>query len=156
MGSALTALVGRTVGAGDWPTARRIAWLGGAMAFGATALIGVGVGLFAPHFAGLFSSDPAVANLAAQALRYTGPAFGGFGLGMAMYFASMGAQRMRAPVFAGCARLLIATVGGWCLATWTPLGTEGHFLGVALGITAYGLITASGVRLAVWRARPGR
>jgi Na+-driven multidrug efflux pump len=156
VGSALTALVGRTVGAGDWPTARRTAWLGGAMAFGATALIGLAVGLFAPAFAGLFSSDPAVAGLAARALRYTGPAFGGFGLGMAMYFASMGAQRMWAPVIAGVSRLLIATLGGWCLANLTGLGTEGHFLGVALGITAYGLITASGVRPAAWRARPGR
>ncbi len=155
VGSALTALVGRTVGAGDWPTARRTAWLGGGLAFGATALIGLGVGLFAPAFAGLFSSDPAVAAMAAQALRITGPAFGGFGLGMAMYFASMGAQRMQAPVFAGCSRLTIATLGGWWLANQGGMGTEGHFLGVALGITAYGLITASGVRPAVWRPRAG-
>ena len=155
VGSALTALVGRTVGAGDWPSARRTAWLGGAMAFVTTAVIGLLVGICASSFAGLFTQDAAVVALAAQALRYTGPAFGGFGLGMAMYFASMGAQRMQAPVLAGFARLLIATVGGACLARWTSLGTEGHFLGVALGITAYGLITSAGVRPAVWRARAG-
>ena len=91
--------------------------------------------------------------MAARALRHTGPAFGGFGLGLAMYFASMGAQRMQAPVIAGLARLLIATAGGWCLAHGTRLGTDGHFLGVALGLTAYGLNTASGVRPGVWRAR---
>ena len=152
VGSALTALVGHTVGAGDWPTARRTAWLGGTVAFSVTAVIGLTVGLFAPQFAGLFSAEPSVTAMAARALRYTGPAFGGFGLGMAMYFASMGARRMGAPVLAGLSRLLIATVGGWALAQWSGLGTEGHFLGVALGITAYGLITASGVRPAVWRA----
>ena len=56
---------------------------------------------------------------------------------------------------AGLARLSIATVGGCLLAQTSALGTDGHFLGVALGITAYGLITASGVRPAVWRmSRP--
>lgn len=89
VGSALTALVGRTVGAGDWPTARRTAWLGGALAFGATAVVGLTVGLLAPASAGLFTQDMAVTTMAARALRYTGPAFGGFGLGLAMYFAAM-------------------------------------------------------------------
>lgn len=151
VGSALTALVGRQVGAGDWATARRTAWIGGLMALGATALIGLSVGLAAPLFAGWFTPDAGVASLAARALRYTGPAFGGFGLGMAMYFASMGARRMQAPLLAGLARLTIATVGGGWLAQTSLLGTDGHFLGVALGLTAYGLITASGVRPAVWR-----
>ncbi len=151
VGSALTALVGGSVGRNDWPTARRTAWLGGATAFAATACIGLAVGLMAPAFASLFTQDAAVALMAARALHYTGPAFGGFGLGMAMYFAGMGAQRMRAPVLAGCARLLIATVGGAALARWSGLGAEGHFLGVALGLTAYGVITASGVRPGVWR-----
>ena len=104
-----------------------------------------------------------MSQLAAQALRYTGPSFGFFGLGMAMYFAAMGAQRMGPPVLAGCARLLMATAGGWLLAHglwglggWAGMGTEGHFLGVALGLVAYGLITASGVRPGVWQARQGR
>ena len=126
-------------------------WAG--LAFGATAVVGLTVGLLAPAFAGLFTQDVAVTAMAARALRYTGPAFGGFGLGLAMYFAAMGAQRMQAPVIAGLARLLIATVGGGWLASHTGLGTDGHFLGVALGLTAYGLITASGVRPGVWRAR---
>ena len=162
VGSALTALVGRTVGAGDWPRARRTAWLGGKMAFSATAVIGLAVGAMPLAFAQLFTADTAVSQLAAQALRYTGPSFGFFGLGMAMYFASMGAQRMGTPVLAGCARLGIATGGGWLLAHglwglggWAGMGTDGHFLGVALGLVAYGLITASGVRSGVWRARQG-
>ena len=163
VGSALTALVGRSVGAGDWPLARRTAWLGGKMAFGATAVIGLAVGAMPLAFAQLFTPDTAVSQLAAQALRYTGPSFGFFGLGMAMYFAAMGAQRMGPPVLAGCARLLMATAGGWLLAHglwglggWAGMGTEGHFLGVALGLVAYGLITASGVRPGVWQARQGR
>ena len=78
---------------------------------------------------------------------------------MAMYLASMGARRMPAPVLAGLARLSIASVGGGWLAQTPALGTDGHFLGLALGITACGLITASAMRPAVWRmsrARPAR
>jgi Na+-driven multidrug efflux pump len=160
VGSALTALVGRTVGAGDWARARRTAWLGGKMAFGATAVIGLAVGAQPLAFAQLFTPDTAVSQLAAQALRYTGPSFGFFGLGMAMYFAAMGAQRMGPPVLAGFARLAVATGGGWLLAHglwglggWTGMGTDGHFLGVALGLVAYGLIAAGGVRPGVWRPR---
>ena len=80
----------------------------------------------------------------------------GFGLGLTMYFASMGAQRMRASVLGVAARLGVATVGGWLLAHgvggWPGMGPEGHFLGVALGLLAYGAIVASGVRPAVWRS----
>ncbi len=46
VGSALTALVGRAVGAGDWATARRIAWVGGAAATAVAASIGLATGLF--------------------------------------------------------------------------------------------------------------
>ena len=40
VGSALTALVGRAVGAGDWATARRTAWAGALMALAVTASVG--------------------------------------------------------------------------------------------------------------------
>ena len=160
VGSALTALVGRAVGGGDWARARRTAWLGGSLALACTASIGLVVALLPLQFAQLFTADAEVAAMAARALRWTGLAFGAFGLGMAMYFAAMGAQRMGAAVLAGFARLGIATGLGWCLAHgfwglggWSGLGPDGHFIGVALGLLAYGLISASGVRAGVWRAR---
>ena len=160
VGSSLTALVGGAVGAGDWARARRTAWLGGTLTFGTTALIGLTVGALPELFARLFTHDADVVAMAARALRYTGPAFGAFGLGMTMYFAAMGARRMGAPVLAGLARLGIATGGGWLLANglggWVGMGPEGHFLGVALGIAAYGVISSAGVRPAVWRAPHSR
>ena len=153
IGSALTALVGRTVGGGDWATARRLAWLGGGMAFVITGVLGLMVAGFAHGFASLFTRDAVVADIAASALRYTGLAFGGFGLGMAMYFASLGAGRMAWPVVAALARLAIAAGGGWLLANVAGLGAQGNFIAVALGITAYGVAAAMGVRASVWRAR---
>jgi Na+-driven multidrug efflux pump len=150
VGSALTALVGRAVGQGDWETARRTAWVGGGMAFALCSAIGVTVAVFPMFFARLFASDAEVAAIAAQALSYVGPAFGGFGLGMAMYFAAMGAGRMGWPVAAGLSRLLIAVGGGWLLGDALGMGMAGQFLAVALGITAYGVLAAVAVRPGVW------
>ncbi|MGY8527200.1 MATE family efflux transporter [Paracidovorax citrulli] len=153
VGSALTALVGRAVGAGDWITARRTAWAGGLLALGIAGSAGVAVGLAPGHFANWFTSDAEVAAIATQALSWVGPAYGGFGLGMALYFASMGAARMRWPIAAGVARIGLAAGGGWLLANVAGMGLDGHFLGVALGITAYGVVTALGVRQGVWSGR---
>lgn len=153
VGSALTALVGRAVGAGDWHTARRTAWVGALLALLLAGSVGAAVGLAPARFAALFTQDAEVAAIAARALSWVGPAFGGFGLGMALYFASLGAARMRWPVLAGLSRIALAAGGGWLLANVAGMGLDGHFLGVALGITAYGLVTAIGVRQAVWSAR---
>ena len=150
VGSALTALVGRAVGARDWPTARRTAWTGGLLTFAVAGSIGILVGLFPAGFAGAFASDPTVAGIAARGLRFTGPAFGAFGLGMAMYFASLGAGRMYWPFLAATSRCTLAVGGGWLLGNYFGLGIEGYFMAVAVGITAYGGLTAAGVRRSVW------
>jgi Na+-driven multidrug efflux pump len=153
VGSALTALVGRAVGGGDWATARRTAWIGALAALVIAGSAGLAVGLAPGAFARSFSADAAVVAIATSALSYVGPAFGGFGLGMALYFASMGAGRMGWPVAAALSRITLAVGLGWVLANPLGMGLQGHFLGVALGITAYGLVTAAGVRPGVW---PGR
>jgi Na+-driven multidrug efflux pump len=152
VGSALTALVGRAVGAGDWAHARRTAWTGGLMALVVTGCIGLAVATAPRAFAGFFTADPAVIAVASQALSWTGLAFGGFGLGMALYFASQGAGRMGWPVAAGVSRITIAVGGGWLLGDVFGMGLDGQFIAVALGITAYGVFTAAGVRRAVWSA----
>jgi Na+-driven multidrug efflux pump len=153
VGSALTALVGRAVGAGDWATARRIAWTGGAMALAATGLVGLSVAAFPEATARAFTADPEVIAIATEALRIIGPALPGFGGGMAFYFAAMGAGRMGWPTLAALSRLGIAVGGGWLLAEVLGLGLQGQFAAVALGITAYGVLAASAVRPGVW---PGR
>ena len=154
VGSALTALVGRAVGVGDWAMARHIAWAGALLALGVTGTVGLGVALFPTATAGLFTDDLAVVAIAAQALALTGPALPAFGVGMAIYFAAMGAGRMRWPVAAALSRLGIAVGGGWLLAEAWGFGLQGQFLAVALGIAAYGGINAAAVRAGVWG--PGR
>ena len=88
--------------------------------------------------------------IATSALGYVGPAMPAFGLGMALYFAAMGAGRMRWPVAAALSRLVLAVGGGWLLGDALGWGLEGQFLAVALGITSYGAINAAAVRRGVW------
>jgi Na+-driven multidrug efflux pump len=151
VGSALTALVGHAVGAGDWPTARRLAWIGGFMTLLVAGAAGVAAGTLPAKFAAIFTSDPEVLHIATRALTIIAPAFGAFGLGMALYFASMGAGRMAWPVAAALSRFGLAVGGGWLLADVLGLGLDGQFAAVAAGITAYGVVTAFGVRRGVWR-----
>ena len=157
VGSALTALVGRAAGAGDWAEARRTAWIGGLLALALSGVVGLVVSLFPGPLAATFTRDPEVAAIAARALGIIGPALPAFGLGMALYFAAMGAGRMIGPVSAGLSRIVIAVGGGWLFGTAMGGGLEGQFLAVALGIAAFGAINAAAVRPAIWgpRRRPG-
>jgi Na+-driven multidrug efflux pump len=150
VGSALTALVGRAVGSGDWAEARRIAWTGGALALGVTAAIAIPVAIFPAATAAAFTADPAVRVVATEALAIIAWAMPGFGLGMALYFAAMGAGRMAYPVAAGLARITLAVGGGWVLGDALGFGLTGQFVAVALGITAYGALCAAAVRPGVW------
>jgi Na+-driven multidrug efflux pump len=150
VGSALTALVGRAVGEGDWPTARRIAWTGAFLSVALAAPLALPAGLAPGATARAFTEDPAVVAIATRALAYVGPGLIGFGLGMALYFASMGAGRMRGPVLGALSRISIAVGGGWVLAHAFGMGLDGYFLAVALGITTFGAVIAASVRRGVW------
>ncbi len=151
VGVALTSLVGRRVGAGDWAAARATAWRGGLIAGGAAGVIGLATAIFPHPLARLFASDPAVQEAIVLYLRWVGPSFGPFGLGMALYFAAQGAGRMRGPFAASVSRLGVAVGGGWLLATFTTAGLPGAFAAMAGGLVAYGLLVAASVRPGVWR-----
>lgn len=44
---------------------------------------------------------------------WAGPAYGLFGLGLSLYFSSLGAGKVIGPVLAGTLRLLLVALGGW-------------------------------------------
>jgi Na+-driven multidrug efflux pump len=82
-------------------------------------------------------------------LRFVGPTYGFFGLGLALYFASQGAGKLMWPLLAGFARLVIAVGGGWLALILTgSLTMVFVMLGVALA--AYGVIVAIAVKSGVW------
>src|SRR6185503_14346132 len=113
LGAPLVALVGTNIGAGQRARALRIALTGGAVAFVLTEAVGVTAAIWPHAWLGLFGHDPRMLATGTAYLRAVGPAYGFFGLGLSLYFASQGAGRLFWPLFAGLLRLLIAIGGGW-------------------------------------------
>jgi putative MATE family efflux protein len=151
MGTALVAMVGTNVGAGRWRRAEHIAWTGAAMAGAVTGTIGVMAALAPDVWTSLFTSDPAVAAVASTYLRIVGPAYALFGVGLALYFASQGAGRLRWPVVASVIRLLVATGGGWAALALLGGGLTSVFAAMAAALAVYGALTAWAVRAGAWR-----
>jgi len=151
MGSALVAMVGTNVGAGQIARAERIAWTGAGLAAGVTASIGVLAAAFPGVWLGLFTTDPQVYAAGATYLRIVGPTYGFFGLGLALYFASQGAGRLAWPLTAGFARLGVAAAGGWLGGYGLGWGLPGIFAAMAIALIVFGTTTAAAVRLGAWR-----
>jgi Na+-driven multidrug efflux pump len=82
------ALIGTNIGAGQRKRALRIALTGGAMALVLTEIIGIAAAIWPHAWLGLFGHDPRMMEIGAAYLRIVGPAFGVFGLGLSLYFAS--------------------------------------------------------------------
>jgi putative MATE family efflux protein len=150
-GSALVTMVGTNIGAGHQARAERIAWIGAGMAAALTGVIGLGAAL-APHtWVGLFSADPEVLQAGATYLRIVGPAYGFFGLGLALYFASQGAGRLLWPILAGFSRLVIAGVGGWLAIRGFGGGLTALFAVMALAFVVFGITVTVAVKSGAWR-----
>jgi putative MATE family efflux protein len=151
MGSALVAMVGTNVGAGQLARAEHIAWTGAGLAAAVTGSIGLFAAAFPGVWLGLFSTDPDVHAVGATYLSIVGPAYGFFGLGLALYFASQGAGRLAWPLTAGFIRLTLATVGGWLVGHGFGWGLPGIFAAMALGLVAMAATTATAIKLGAWR-----
>jgi len=149
IGAALTAMVGTNVGAGNWPRARRVAWTGAAIAGAVVGAIGLTVGLWPDLWIGIYTRDPGVLDAGRTYLRIVGPAYVFFGFGMALYFASQGAGRMRWPLIGGVLRLVVAIGGGWLAAS--AFGLDGLFVAVAIGMALFGTVIAASIALGTWR-----
>ena len=149
LGAPLVALVGTNIGAGQRERALRIALTGGALAFALTEAVGLAAALFPAAWLGLFTHDPAALETGAAYLRIVGPAYGFFGLGLCLYFASQGAGRLFWPLAGGMLRLLVAVGGGWLVLHATG-ALPALFAALALGLVAYGVTVATAIARGVW------
>ncbi len=154
LGAPLVALVGTNIGAGNRQRALRIALTGGAVAFMLTEAIGITAALWPYAWLGLFGNDPAMLETGAAYLRLVGPAYGFFGLGLSLYFASQGAGRLLWPLVAGGLRLVVAVGGGWL--ALRVFGTlDWVFAALALALVLYGSMLVTAIWSGVWfRGRP--
>jgi putative MATE family efflux protein len=151
IGVAAVPMVGMAMGAKLVARARRVAWSAGALSAINLAVLGLIVTLFPQLWSGLFTQDPAVLQAANQYLRWAGPAFGFFGLGLTLYFASQGSGKVLGPVLASTLRLVaVALVGAW-ISTWASEPWP-YFALVGAAMVLYGLATALSIRLTRWGA----
>ncbi|HEY0420525.1 MAG TPA: MATE family efflux transporter [Acetobacteraceae bacterium] len=149
LGAPLVALVGTNIGAGQRERALRVAFVGGALAFALTEAIGLAAAAWPAAWLGLFGADPEMLVTGSAYLRGVGPAYGFFGLGLALYFASQGAGRLFWPLLGGMLRLLIAVAGGWAALRMTG-SLAWVFAALAAALAVYGLTVAGAVARGVW------
>jgi Na+-driven multidrug efflux pump len=153
LGAPLVALVGTNIGAGQKQRALRITLSAGAIAFGLSETIGLAAAIWPTAWLGLFDNDPRMLAAGAAYLRHVGPAFGFFGLGLSLYFASQGAGRLLWPLSAGFVRLMIAVGGGWL--AYSLIGTvDAVFAALAAALVTYGIMLSIAVASGVWFRRP--
>ena len=148
LGTGVLTMVGTAVGAGDKLRARRVAWIGAAVGGVATGVIGALAAIFSSAWVGLFSSDPVVLATGTLYLRIVAPFYVLFGVGMMVYFASQGADRVALPFFAGTMRLVIAGCVGWVASAHFGIGLAGLFAVVAGSYVLYAVICIVAMRAA--------
>jgi putative MATE family efflux protein len=149
IGVASVPMVGMAIGAGEVGRARKVAWTAGLVSAVNLSIVGLLVTIFPQLWANLFTQDAAVLQAAYQYLRWVGPAFGFFGLGLTLYFASQGSGKVMGPVLASTVRLvLIAGIGAW-LHTWA-IEPWPYFALVSAGMVIYGFTTSLSIWLTPW------
>ena len=127
----------------------RAAWIGAGLATGLTEIIGLWAAAFPHAWLSLFGTDPAMLDSGSRYLRVVGPFYGLFGLGLALYFASVGAGRLRWPLLANLTRLAIAGGGGWLAFRWG--GDASHvFMALSAALAVFGLMNAVAVAGGAW------
>jgi len=149
LGAPMVALVGTNIGAGQRERALRIALTGGALAFAISEAVGLAAAAWPHAWLGLFGNDPKMLATGTDYLHVVGPAYGFFGLGLSLYFASQGAGRLGWPLFAGLARMLIAVAGGWLAVALTG-SLVWCFAIVALALVAYGVTIVTATASGAW------
>ena len=151
-GVASVPLVGMAVGAGLPRRARRVAWTSAALAGALLTLIGLVLALVPDLWGRNFTSDATVLRSAATYFMWSGPCYGFLGMGLSLYFSSLGAGHALGPVLAGTLRLAVVAAGGWVIAA-TAAPPWSVFALVGIGMITYGLATAIAVRVSDWSVR---
>jgi Na+-driven multidrug efflux pump len=149
LGAPMVALVGTNIGAGQHARALRIALTGGAIAFALTETIGVVVAIWPHAWLSLFGADPRMLETGEAYLRIVGPAYGFFGLGLSLYFASQGAGRLLWPLVGSAIRLAIGIGGGWIMLRMTG-SLNGLFGALTVALVVYGVVVTAAIASGAW------
>jgi Na+-driven multidrug efflux pump len=147
VGVASVPMVGTALGGQAVARARRVAWTAGAVAALLLGSVGLVLAVGPDLWTRVFTHAPAVRDAATLYFRWVGPTYAIYGVGLCLYFASLGAGQVRGVLLAGTLRLVVVALGGLVLVR-TAAPEFAVFALIAIGMIAYGGATA----LAVWRA----
>jgi putative MATE family efflux protein len=150
IGAPMSAMVGTAIGAGLRHRALAVAWTGAAMAGVVTEFIGLAAALAPEHWLSLFGQEPEMLAVGSAYLRIVGPAYGFFGAGLALYFASQGAGKIRWPMLLGIARVLLAAGGGWLVVQHFGMGSSALFIVLSAAMVGFGIANALAIRFGAW------
>ncbi len=151
IGTALTTLVGSNVGAGRLSRALRVAWMGAGAAALMAGIVGGFFALFPAAWASHFSDDPDVLASAYAFLRIAGLGFPFVALGLALYFASQGANRVGWPLVAASVRVLIIVLGANFVLSSAHIELNHLYVTILLAMFAFGGTNALAIWLGAWR-----
>jgi putative MATE family efflux protein len=144
-GTALVAMVGTNWGARQYGRAREIAWTGALTVAAISGAIGLVVMLRPALWMGLFSDDAEIIRLGASYLHIVGPAYALYGLGLGLFFVTLGTGRAVKAVIANAVRLILSAACGLAAITWLGLGARGLFMAVAGGFALYAALLVHAV-----------
>ena len=150
LGAPVAAMVGTSIGAGKRERALRVAWTGAAIAFVITEAIGLSAAFYPVAWLSLFGNDPTMIETGSLYLRIVGPAYGFFGGGLCLYFASQGAGRMGWATLGAVLRVILAAGGGWLIVAKLNGGSAGLFAVLSAALVFYGFINVAAVAGGAW------
>ena len=155
VGVASVPLVGMAIGAGDSARARKAAWTAAALATAILGALGLLVAVAPQLWTLLYTQDPLVMASSASYFLWAGPFYGFFGLGLSLYFSSLGAGKAVGPVLAGTLRLLVVAAGGTLLA-YLDSPAWMIFALVGVGMAVYGVSSVLFIKNTPWGEREPR
>ena len=151
LGAGAIAIVGTSIGAGNFARAARAAWISAGLAAGITGCIGL-FGVVAPRvWASLFTDSVELRDLAAEYLVIIGLTFPLLGAGLTLASAFQAAARPLWPLLGIISRVIVVTLGGWTAVHLAQAGLPGVAVAAGAGLVVYGVIQMIAFRAGLWR-----
>jgi len=144
-GTAIVAMVGTNWGAQQYRRARKIAWTGAATVALLCGTIGAIVAIHPALWISLFSDSSEVARIGTLYLRIVGPVYLFFGLGLGLFYVTLGVGRAVAAMNANAVRMIVSAGGGLVAIYGFDLGVSGFFAVVAGGFCIYAALLVRAV-----------
>jgi len=154
LSNAAATLVGQNLGAGKPDRAERAAWITGHFNMVFLAAISLLFFFAAPAMVGVFSSEPAVAETGARALRWIAACYVFYAYGLVMMQALNGAGDTSTPTLLNFLCFWLWQIPlAWWLSQHSRLGAQGVFLAMATSEILFAVLAVAIFRRGKWKLR---